>query len=85
VEFDVPGWVATVLGADRDELAFESEQEVDGYMHITYTREGSPVATVTVIAMPMADARRASWQLAAQIGDRLEQVQVPARTRFVWR
>lgn len=85
MEFDVPGWIASVVGCAREELTFESEQETGGVLTINYTRAGTPLATVDLAAMPMSDARRGSWQLFAQVGDRVERVQVPATTRFVWR
>ena len=85
MQFDVPGWLASVVGCQRDDLVFHSEREVDGSLVVTYSRGGEPFATVSLAAMPLSDARRASWQVAARIGERLEQVQVPAKTRFVWR
>lgn len=85
MQFDVPGWLASVVGCSREELAFDHEREIEGVLTVTYTRAGKAVATVNVAALPLSDARRASWQLTAQIGDRLEQVQVPGNTRFLWR
>jgi hypothetical protein len=85
VHFDVPGWLASVVGCTREELEFDREREVQDFLVVTYTRAGKPLATVNVTAVPLSGARRASWQLAAEIGDRLEQVQLPSNTRFVWR
>lgn len=85
MQFDVPGWLASVLGCAREELTFESEREVDGVLTVTYSREGSTLASVDLAAMPMGEARKGAWQLLAQVGDRIERVQVPARTRFAWR
>ena len=85
MEFDVPGWVATLAGCERSEVEFQAETEADGYLSVSYARSGRPLATVDLIAVPMSDSRRASWQLFAQIDQRVERVQVPARTRFLWR
>lgn len=83
--FDVPSWIATLVGCERNEVEFESETEADGYVSVVYTRAGRPVATIDLVAMPMSDARRASWQVFAQFDERIERVQVPANTRFTWR
>lgn len=85
MQFDVPGWLASVAGCAREELTVEAEHEVDGVLTIDYARKGIHLASVDVAAMPMSDPRRGSWQLLAQLGDRIEQVQVPANTRFAWR
>ena len=85
MQFDVPGWLSSVMGWERDALIFESEREEDDYLIVTYSRGGNPAATVNLVALPLVGARGGTWQLSAQIGDRLEQVQVPAKTRFVWR
>ncbi len=85
MHFDVPGWLASVVGCAREELVFDSESEIEGQLTVAYLRGGRPLATVNVIALPLSDPRRASWRLAARIGDRTEQVQVPSNTRFAWR
>lgn len=85
MRFDVPGWLASVVGCAREELTFETEHEVEGVLTVNYSRRGTHMASVDVAAVPMSDARRGSWQLLAQLGDRIERVQVPANTRFAWR
>lgn len=85
MHFDVQGWLASVVGCTRDELMFEAEHEVDGVLTVDYARDGRHLASVNVAALPMSDPRRGSWQLLAQLGDRIERVQVPANTRFAWR
>jgi hypothetical protein len=85
MQFDVPGWLASVVGCAREEIVFDKEHEAAGVMTIYYARAGKPLATVDLAAVPMHDARRGSWQLFAQLGERVERVQVPAQTRFVWR
>lgn len=85
MHFDVPGWLASVVGCARDELTFEAEQEVEGVLTVKYSRGGTHLASVDVAALPMNDARRGSWQLLAKLGDRIERVQLPANTRFAWR
>jgi hypothetical protein len=85
VQFDVPGWVATLAGCAREELVLFREKDTANSLSVTYARDGSEFAKVDLKAMPMSDARHATWQLFAKIGERVEQVQVPAQTRFVWR
>jgi hypothetical protein len=85
MQFDVPGWLASVVGCAREEIAFDSEREVGGVLTLHYTRDGQPLATVDLAALPLSDARRGAWQLFAQLGERVERVQVPAKTRFIWR
>jgi hypothetical protein len=87
MNFDVPGWIATIAGWDRAELTYLSETERSGYLSVTYGRRGArrAVATVDLMAAPLGDTGRATWQLLAQIENRIERVQVPAKTRFVWR
>jgi hypothetical protein len=85
MQFDVPGWVATLVGCAREELAFVREKDMSHSISVTYARNGSEFAEVDLMAMPMGDFRRATWQLFARIGERVERIQVPAQTRFVWR
>lgn len=86
MQFDVPGWLASVVGCAREELTYESEHKEEGVLSINYSRGGMRLATVDVEAIPMSGSRRAAaWQLLAQFRDRVERVQVPAMTRFVWR
>jgi hypothetical protein len=85
LQFDVPGWVATLIGCGREEVIFVREKDMAESLSVTYARNGSEIATVELMAMPLGDARRATWELLAQIGERAERVQVPAQTRFVWR
>jgi hypothetical protein len=85
LQFDVPGWLATLVGCTRDELAFLRETDKGDYLSVSYTRDGSEIATVDLVARPLGDPRRATWHLLALIGERVETVQVPAQTRFIWR
>jgi hypothetical protein len=85
MNFDVPGWIATIAGCDRAELTYVGETERAGYLSVTYARGKKPVATVDLVAAPLGDTGRATWQLLAQIDNRIERVQVPAKTRFLWR
>jgi hypothetical protein len=85
MQFDVPGWLASVMGWSRDELVFDGEHEQEGALTVTYSRAGKPAATVNLVALPLPGANSASWQLAAQLNGHREKVQVPAKTRFVWR
>lgn len=85
MQFDVPGWLATLVGCARDEVVFVKEADKGAYLTVTYARSGSELGTVELVARPLGDPRRATWHLLAQIGERVETVQVPAQTRFVWR
>lgn len=85
MNFDVPGWIATLAGRRREDIAYVSEAEQSGLLSVTYALDGGGLAKVDLVAMPMGDSGRATWQLFAQLGDRIERAQVPAKTRFVWR
>jgi hypothetical protein len=85
VEFDVPGWLATLTGVPRQEVVYSDETESDGLMTVTYSRGGERLAVVDLVAVPLSSSRRAAWQVLAQLKDRLERAQVPATTRFIWR
>lgn len=85
MEFDVPGWLATLTGVPRQEVVYSDETETDGMMSVTYSRGGERLAIVDLAAVPLSNTRRAAWQVLAQLKDRLERAQVPATTRFIWR
>lgn len=86
MEFDVPGWLATLTGVPRQEVVYSDETETDGMMSVTYSRAGQRLAIVDLVAVPMSSTPpRAAWQVLAQLKDRLERAQVPATTRFIWR
>jgi len=85
MQFDIPGWLANVIGCAREELTYESEREVGGVLTISYSRGGMRLATVDLAALPLNDSQRAAWELLARFRDHVERVEVPATTRFVWR
>ena len=84
MQFDVPGWIATLGGCAREKVVYRGETEQSGLLSVSYECDLTP-ANVDLVAIPMGDSGRASWQVSARIGDRAERVQVPGNTRFLWR
>jgi hypothetical protein len=85
MDFDVPAWLATLTGLAREDVEYRDETESEGFMSVTYTSDGKPLAKVNLVAVPLSDSRRVTWQVLAELPDRLERAQVPARTHFIWR
>jgi hypothetical protein len=83
--FDVTAWVATIARCTRDDVEFGGQNETGGYLSTIYLRAGEPLATVDLVALPMAGGRRGAWQLFASVDGRLTRVQMPSSTRFSWR
>ena len=84
MDFDVPAWLATLTGLAREDVVYTDESESEGLISVTYTSDGRPLARVNLMAVPLNEAR-ASWQVMAELPDRLERAQVPSRTHFIWR
>lgn len=84
-KFDVPAWLATLTGLERTEIELRDQSESAGRLSSTYFRGPRRLATVTLAALPLDTSGRSSWQIVAQLGERIESVQMPPTTRFLWR
>ena len=85
MDFDVPTWLASIVGCARGEVVYLDEASKHDSVSVQYERAGQLLAVVNLAALPLGIGGGATWQVVAQLDDRVERAEVPAKTRFIWR
>ncbi len=79
--FDVRSWLANLVRCD-DVIVGETTYHQDDSFTAVYRCGDDEVATVVMRGVTLA--RSATWELTAQLPDRVERAMIPGNARFVW-